>query len=189
MFLNQFFEKDYSSALDNFVRAFEAAPLDDTNNDLLNHLSYLQEQTDLPKALKQKILSLKESSRLSYSDLFTEFLSLSLDDVHQWIKSDLVEIIKKIKGRRIPLVIMTYNPMLSADDPKLNQLIRDLAQNFELPLVDNEKNFLEKFARGERAEDYHWFFAGHYDNHLNTKGYGVVAKNVLLVLKKENLLP
>ena len=84
---------------------------------------------------------------------------------------------------------MNYHPMVDSDLVDLNTIIERLAQKHHTGFIDVNKKFKTLWAQGEKREDYHWIFLGRIDNHLNTRGYGVVADTILEQLEREKLLP
>ena len=131
---------------------------------------------------------LREQEKIN-PDAFSSTLMLSNSEVEAWIEKDMEMIIDRIKDKKIKLLLMNYHPMINEELTNLNSMIKSLAQEHHTSFVDVNSRFKTLWSQGEKKEDYHWIFLGRIDNHLNTKGYGVVADTILEELEKEKILP
>lgn len=157
--------------------------------DITTHFDMITKNNTLPVEIRNKAQQFLNEQKDKNPEAFSASLSLTQQEIDDWIKSDLKTIIKRLKNENIPLVLMTYHPMIEDDVKKLNQIIRDLSEENKLPLVPLDQKFQSLWDAGEIQKNYHWIFMGRVDNHLNTKGYGVVADSIIDVLEKERLLP
>jgi lysophospholipase L1-like esterase len=106
--------------------------------------------------------------------VINENMELVLD----WIKSDLRKIIQKCLDRDIKIIMQKYalKPEKSSwtlTAQFVNYALDDIAKEYSVPLVDNEKNFKEL---GIMQDEY--FTADLNDAHPNEKGYALFAEKL-----------
>jgi lysophospholipase L1-like esterase len=94
-----------------------------------------------------------------------------------WIRSDYMELIRICQANDIKLVLMTYPPFPSATYEELyrpvNELIREIARENKILLVDNDKRFE---SLGDKKKEY--YHSPGVDDHPTEKGYGLMASYI-----------
>ncbi len=97
------------------------------------------------------------------------------EKVKAWVESDLEEIIKMCKEKKVRLIMHNYPWGWDL----LSGTIKKAAERSGVPFVDNRRVFDELWQKGEKHEDY-----AALDGHCNGKGYGVIAMNIYEKLRK-----
>ena len=98
--------------------------------------------------------------------------------INQWLRQDLERIVKLCQDNNIKLIIQNY----PYPYPSANKALRDLAQRYSLPFVDNHSVFEELVAKEGRNK----YFAD-YD-HCTALGHAIMVKNIYKVLDSEGIL-
>ncbi len=181
---------DFDNAIEQAQSAFLANNSPTFYSDLSVLFFQMEKSPQITQAQKAKIDSFLKAQERTNPDAFASSIMLSESEIESWIEKDFEIIINRIKDHRIPLALMNYHPMINSDLKNLNDMIAKFASKNQLPLIDVNRKFKELWNKGEKLEEYHWIFLGRIDNHLNTKGYGVVADTIIEQLEKEkHLLP
>lgn len=183
-------KKDYDSA----KREFKEAIKDPT---FIHHVfniewvfSFLCRVTQGDsKELAKEVNDLKEIIKAQYDFSVYEkikeildmllFLTNDMDIAREILQSDLVKIYKIAKKNQIDLVLQTYPCFVSG----MNETIKNVSQELNIPLVDNYTIFKENLLTHQEKD----FFVP--DGHCNAEGYRLVAKNVYDVLILHKLMP
>ncbi len=87
---------------------------------------------------------------------------------------DLIEMVKIVQANGIEAIICTYPA-----EPGIDSIHRNVAEEFDVPLVDNSKIF-EKLSNREQ-------FFSNDGWHPNDKGYNIVAENIFNSIVDNNL--
>ncbi len=108
------------------------------------------------------------------------------DDTIRWIKSDLKEFKRILDKQKISVIFHNYQPGIP---PLLlpqsySRAIREFASESQAHFIDIENNLLAQFQNGLVADEYYAKILGHYEGHLNNKGYGLVADQLTSAIKK-----
>ncbi len=98
--------------------------------------------------------------------------------VHGWIRSDVEKIIELCRMYKARVVLQNYPA-----EPMIEHIYSKVARRHDLPFVDHHSTF-KKFIGKGGVRDPEYFVP---DGHPNAKGYGLMADNLLKVLKKSYL--
>ena len=105
-------------------------------------------------------------------------LILADSKIKSWAESDIIEMIRIIRSKNIKIVLQTYPYRIKSHGipfgQEINDIIRDVAVRFKIPLVDQEKIFQETKDQG--TGDNEGYFVA--DGHCNNRGYKLMAVNV-----------
>ncbi|MGD8375182.1 MAG: GDSL-type esterase/lipase family protein [Acidobacteriota bacterium] len=96
------------------------------------------------------------------------------------LEYNLTRIVEMARNERIPVVFATY---FHFHGYHVNEIIRDVASSYSVPLVDNNLLFHERIA----VEDRPAYLVP--DGHPNPRGYRFIVDNILRVLDGNELLP
>ncbi len=107
------------------------------------------------------------------------FLTEDMDIAREILRYDLIEIYKTANKNQINLVLQTYPCFVSG----MNETIKSVSYEFNIPLVDNYTIFKENLLTHQEKD----LFVP--DGHCNAEGYKLVAKNVYDTLISHNLIP
>ena len=108
---------------------------------------------------------------------------LTPDDsgIKSWVESDIIEMIRIIRSKNIKIVLQTYPYRIKThglfdrhEIQEINDIIRDVALRFKIPLVDQGKVFQE--TKDPRTGDNEEYFVA--DGHCNSRGYKLMAVNL-----------
>lgn len=107
-----------------------------------------------------------------------KIIDKNMDLVIEWVKDDLSRIVEISQLKKTKLFLLTYalKPEKSSwtiTSQFVNYAIEDVADQYAVPLVENERIF-RRF--GNRQKDY--FVTTINDAHPNGKGYRVIAQNI-----------
>ncbi len=180
---------DLDKAIEHAKNAFLINESPDFYGDLSFLFFQIKKSPNINQEQKRKIDSFLKAQEKANPDAFASTLMLGGPEIESWLEKDFEIIINRIKDYRINLALMNYHPMLNSDLTNLNNMIAKFALKNQLPLIDVNSKFKELWNKGENREDYHWIFLGRIDNHLNTRGYGVVADTIIEKLEQDKLLP
>lgn len=86
-------------------------------------------------------------------------------EVAHWIRSDIEQIITILHDHDVKIILQNY-----PNEPKINSIYKEIADDFHLPLVDQQQAF-KNFTKGS-IPDPEYFVA---DGHPNTRGYQLMA--------------
>jgi tetratricopeptide (TPR) repeat protein len=100
-------------------------------------------------------------------------------ELHRWLERDLRDIIAYCAQRDIPLIVQNY-PWPDLVSPTIERVARDAGVVF----VDQERHFEALLAGGTPREA---LFVR--DGHCNDRGYGQMAEQILLALRRHGLIP
>jgi lysophospholipase L1-like esterase len=108
--------------------------------------------------------------------------------VLSWIKGDLEKIVQICRKNNVELLLQCY--AVKPEDNfwtriagEVNLVVRDVANEYSVPTVDNEEIFK---SLGARQKEYFTPYAN--DAHPNEKGYGLMAQNIYDKILSEKLL-
>lgn len=107
------------------------------------------------------------------------FLISDMDIPRGILRYDLIKIYKIANKNHINLVLQTYPCFVSG----MNETIKSVSCEFNIPLVDNYTIFKENLLTYQEKD----LFVP--DGHCNAEGYKLVAKNVYDTLISHNLIP
>ncbi|MFH0753823.1 MAG: hypothetical protein V2A70_04595 [Candidatus Omnitrophota bacterium] len=93
---------------------------------------------------------------------------LSDAQIEQWVEADINEMVRIIRGHGAALILQDY----PIDTPS-NEILKRIAEEWHVPLVNNREVFQEKMKAGMVFKDLY-----SVDGHCNARGYGVMAENV-----------
>lgn len=99
---------------------------------------------------------------------------------HKQLEYNLLKFIELAQTNNFTLVLQTY---FHFHGYQVNEIIRDVALSYHLPLVDNNLLFHEQIPVAERPR----YLVP--DGHPNAAGYQFITANILAVLQAERLMP
>lgn len=88
--------------------------------------------------------------------------------IDDWVKADIEKTVRTCQRMGIKIILQNYPFYNNA-----NEILKDVAEKYSLPFVDNEHVFTKLWDKGEKREDY--FLP---DAHCNDKGYRLTAENI-----------
>lgn len=95
----------------------------------------------------------------------------------QMLRYDLENIIKPLFDKNLKIILLSY-----PGENWPNEVLRQVAVDYDLPFVDNESKFNElELLNGYKKE---YYFAE--DGHANANGYKIIADNVYKILNFPN---
>lgn len=129
-------------------------------------------QDNLNKQKRENLIKMIEAKLHGFKDkrIFDE----------EVLEYDLSGIFNLIKRKNIKVVLQTYSNYPRR--PMINTAIRKISEEYNIPLVDNEKIFEKK---GEDVDIKSFFVP---DGHCNAQGYRIIAENVYATLVNYNLI-
>ncbi len=127
-------------------------------------------------------LGLRQHPDLKYFIQMLRNQNKYLQELYPWINSDIKEIARLCRQRGIKLLIMTY-PRGEVYEYNVNTIIKQIAREEPLDMVDNEKVFRRLLSTGYKVED---LFVP--DTHCNARGYAVIAENIYGKLIEDGIL-
>ncbi len=174
-YLGQIYEEkgDYGKAVAYFKKGIEADPENRLNYYRILRI-YTTRETD-----NDEMRAFLERLSPDAAAYVRSFRRQDEDEiVRRWIRSDLGEFVEICRREKVKLVLQNY-PVFHA----INGILREVAKEYDVPLVDQESTFQELWNQGERPKDYFVF-----DNHCNGRGYGIMARNVTAKILELKLL-
>lgn len=155
-------QKKYDVAISVLKEVLRINPSDYIASEMLIEIYELQNKKPLASEMRNRM---KESEGMTLAK--------------QILKNDLTEIYYITQTNDFRLILQNYP---SHYVPYFfNETIREIADNFSIPLVDNSSIFMIKLRTG-KFDDY---FVG--NGHCNAKGYDIIAENVFKVLFRESI--
>ncbi len=100
------------------------------------------------------------------------------DTIHEWIISDLEKMVALCRQHGTIPILQNY-PF----EPEVNHLFRRLAEQEDIPFVDQQQIFMPYTVNGVRNPD---VFVP--DGHPNTKGYKMMAENIFRLLQRKKMV-
>lgn len=101
---------------------------------------------------------------------------ISSRDIERWVRFDLNRILKASRVAGTSLMLQTFPRERFGPEKPVDQVIRDFANEHQIPLSDTSKYFYEIEPDDEKRKSYYTTFYGEHDNHLGDTGYSIVAK-------------
>ena len=136
-------------------------------------------------ALKQVVNNIDDEQLTNEIKKFTrktgiEDILFSLDEHEklQWAKSDIKEIVKIIKSNNVALLMQNYPPPTAGGEREINNILREVAKEEGIPFVDIANILREMWKGGISKKEYHYVKYGKLDEHLNSKGYKLMATHL-----------
>jgi|GEM_PF-2648665 len=99
--------------------------------------------------------------------------------VLEWIKSDMQEMARHFEESGTRFLFQTYPPLRNGMPRLENQLIRRVAEEEGWPFTDSEELFARRIAEDQ---PYYSNVGGPTDNHLNQRGYALIARQLFTKL-------
>ena len=168
--------REASKALKWYKKGIKVDPYLITNYYGLNRANNILDQQN--KINSSKIIGIlpKSIKKANAASIYIENLNHdnSFEVIYLWIKSDIEKIVKECQRRGIKIILQGY-----PRDHQVNNIIRQVANAHSIPFVDNFKVFKKLLKREKKAV----YFVE--DGHCNSKGYGVMAKNIYNRLLEE----
>ncbi|MFH0985843.1 MAG: GDSL-type esterase/lipase family protein [Candidatus Omnitrophota bacterium] len=178
-----YLQNKHEEAIFWYIKSLEVDPALKRGNALHPGYQALREARQQDKGasndrLNEHIDNFIEQFMGKYSEK-ARFLFLLKDlEILSWMKSDMEEILRILRGRKTRLLVQNYPVTMRA-----NEVLMEVAGRNGIPFVDNKKAFEEKMAEGVKRED---LFVP--DGHCNDAGYGLMAENVYRKILAEKLL-
>lgn len=95
-------------------------------------------------------------------------------EIHRWIEADIEKLIRLCRRYQAKIILQNYPA-----EPEVSSIYKKMADRLGTGFVDHEKIF-KRYIQGKKRSSE--VFAP--DGHPNQKGYGMMAKNLWIVLKK-----
>lgn len=96
-----------------------------------------------------------------------------------WAIDDISETISILESKGIHYVVLSYPPSPLKKRRDLDEHIRSFALEKRLPFIDSDKNLKEKFdLLPDKERLSHYALMGPLDEHMNEKGYTLLAKEL-----------
>jgi hypothetical protein len=111
---------------------------------------------------------------------FSETSAIDLETHKKQLEYNLIKLIELAQTQDFTLIFQTY---FHFHGYSVNNIIRDIAITYHIPLVDNNVLFHQKIS----IEDREQYLIP--DGHPSAEGYRFIAENILDVLHKEDLIP
>ncbi|HNW39734.1 MAG TPA: hypothetical protein PL125_04270 [Candidatus Omnitrophota bacterium] len=182
------FQKKYKEAAQWFIRGIKAdsgyrKEEENRNYFFLRVVLKLSGDPQLKKLIDEFIAEFKKT----HPQQSANFLSLSNQEIYQWVDSDIREMVEVIKNRKIKVLLQNFPPIDSMSPGHRahyfnNFLLPEIARDLDLPFVDNNAIFKKILDQGEPREK---IFVP--DGHCTAKGYGLMARNIFNKIKEEGL--
>ena len=140
----------------------------------------------LSKILYYKLTGLPTPNQFYYSvpedqpSSFSETSAIDLETHKKQLEYNLIKLIELAQTHDFTLIFQTY---FHFHGYSVNNIIRDIAITYHVPLVDNNILFHQKIS----IEDRERYLIP--DGHPSAEGYRFIAENILDVLRKEDLIP
>lgn len=125
-----------------------------------------------------------------YPQYSENLVPTSMKKLKPWLRSDLQQIIHKIRERNISLILHNYHPRPNGEGswlPTVNQILEETAKGYNIAFVNNEKAFNRIFHKKSR-EDLYIQIGGDLDVHLNKEGQKITAELLFQAIKNQGLL-
>lgn len=107
-----------------------------------------------------------------------------------WVRFDLLRLHQLLQSRGIPLVLETYPPRRHLRERwPADTSILDVARETGVPLSDHYVRLASYFDEHGAKDSYYSFNVGSSDEHLNGRGYGIVAQDLFDTIQKAKLVP
>jgi len=182
-----FLEGSYEEALKWFIKAVESN-LDlevKGGNKGYEHIRLLRgefkgaKNNEINKKIENFIQKV-EKNRPGDSE---NLLFLTEKEMSCWLKSDIKEIAGILQKDNIKIILQNYpfDPYVGARF--IDSILRKVANDLNIPFVDNELIFLEMMNKGAKRDD---CFSPDY--HCNARGYEIMANNVYNKIIEEKIL-
>ncbi|MCF7887199.1 MAG: tetratricopeptide repeat protein [Candidatus Omnitrophica bacterium] len=176
-----FFQKNYEEAIKWFIKGVKADPnyrnIEENRNYFYIRNIYASTSNKRVKEVIDNFI--REFSGISPS-VSENLLFLTNREIWEWAESDIKEIIRIIREKEIKMILQNYPPNMTGRKKSINGILRKIADDFNIPFVDNEKQFLQEMRINNND-----FFVS--DGHCNAKGYGLMAMNIYNVIIKEKI--
>lgn len=164
-----FIQDDYEGAIGWHFKGIKATPGFEQNYIAIESVRNYAESEKVNKFTDRLIYQLKKANPSRVKD----FMLLTKKEIIDWAGSDTRDIIKIIKSKKIGVIIQNYP---YDDTLGENALLVKIANDENIPFVDNERLFQKMRERGENSKDYHVVYSdGKEGIHLNSEGYKVMA--------------
>ncbi len=128
---------------------------------------------------------LEDDPGLAESKLFMNYYTFFREQeqlegkIDEWLEQDLEAIVRLCRKNNIKVIVQNYPyPYAIA-----NRALKDIAEKYSLPFVDNQAVFDKRVNEENRKEYFH------DDDHCTTKGHRIMAENVYKVLISEEIVP
>lgn len=183
-----FFQSNYEEALQWFMKAIRVSPEYGNNGEVNRSYVYIRQIRGLYKdgrngKIRETIDRFVHDFEKSNPGSSENLLPLTNEQIIEWTESDIKEIIKIIRQKKIKIILQSYPYPLEVRKIPIDAILRKIANELHISFVDNELLFREMLERGSRSED---FFVA--DGHCNARGYGIVAMNVYNKIMEEGML-
>ena len=112
------------------------------------------------------------------------------EDELPWVRFDLRKLLEEVRARGLPLVLQTYPPKRYSEDEWLaNIAIREFSTETGVFISDTDQALRHYFREHGEKDGLYSFFQGSLDDHLNDRGYGLVAEILRDTLLEHKLVP
>lgn len=187
-----FYQGNYEEAAQWYMEGINANPnlVGDRRQDNINNKNYFMLRNTLPYLKGEQVTERLEDFKRKHPEHSDDLRFVSSEEIDDWSESDIREIIRILQGKKIKVIMQNYPPKIDGMERSIDWLLREIADDLEIPFVDNEKVFQEMWDKGVSRKDYHEKlpFSNVSGDHLNSVGYKVMAQNVFDVIMEENLL-
>jgi len=171
------FQRNYEEALNWFIKAVEIGPdfRDGQENKSYARIRSMRKRYkgEKDEIINKKIDAFIEKFNKTNPANSYNFMLLTDSDIRRWIESDVREIIRVIQNKNIKIILQNYPFKSKGYAVLINSTLRNIAEDLNIPFVDNVAIFQQMMDSGARSEDYYV-----PDGHCSARGYEVIAKDV-----------
>lgn len=168
-------------AIKYYLKAIKSDTMEHYNYYWMSEIYYIQSRYDSKMIYSELKRILEANPGLAESAMFNNYLGVYRDrqreeaEVEQWIYNDLEQIVLLCKDKGIRLIVQNY----PISYPMANGVLKEIADRYSLPFVDNLSVFKDLEAKKKYLFD---------KEHCTAEGHRIMVDNIYKVLLTQEVI-